>query len=78
MNCLNPGPVDTGYADPEALRRVARAFPAGRWTTPAEIADVVAWLVGPHSRLITGQVVNAEAGFRRHLEHLPIVNEPPA
>ena len=76
VNCLNPGPVDTGYADPEAHRRVARAFPAGRWTTPAEIADLVAWLVGPHSQLITGQVLNAEAGFRRHLEAVPLVNDP--
>jgi 3-oxoacyl-[acyl-carrier protein] reductase len=76
VNCLNPGPVDTGYADPEAHRRVARAFPAGRWTTPAEIAELVAWLVGPHSRLITGQVLDAEAGFRRHLEAVPFVNDP--
>jgi len=76
VNCLNPGPVDTGYADPQAHRRVARAFPRGRWTTPHEIADVVAWLVGPQSRLITGQVVDAEAGFRRHLEGVPMASDP--
>lgn len=76
VNCLNPGPVDTGYADPDAHRQVARAFPAGRWTTPTEIAELVAWLVGPHSQLITGQVLNAEAGFRRHLERAPFVNDP--
>ena len=76
VNCLNPGPVDTGYAEPPAHQRVARAFPRGRWTTPDEIADVVAWLVGPHSQLITGQVINAEAGFRRHLERIPIDMPP--
>ncbi len=72
VNCLNPGPVDTGYADPAAYQQVANAFPNRRWTAPDEIAELVAWLVGPHSRLITGQVIDAEAGFRRHLERLPI------
>ena len=27
VNCLNPGPVDTGYADPAAHQQVANAFP---------------------------------------------------
>ena len=71
VNCLNPGPVDTGYADPPAHRQVAGAFPSGRWTTPAEIAEVVAWLCGPTSQPITGQVLNAESGFRRYLERVP-------
>jgi 3-oxoacyl-[acyl-carrier protein] reductase len=78
VNCLNPGPVDTGYAPPPAHQQVARAFPRGRWTSPDEIAELVSWLVGPHSRLITGQVVNAEAGFRRHLERLPLITDPMA
>lgn len=75
VNCLNPGPVDTGYAPPDALRQVARAFPAGRWTSPDDIGELVAWLVSPQSRLISGQVVNAEAGFRRYLERVPADDE---
>lgn len=71
VNCLNPGPVDTGYADPQAHRQVAAAFPRRRWTSPEEIGELVAWLVGPRSGLLTGQVLNAEAGFRRHLERVP-------
>ena len=67
VNCINPGPVDTGYAGPAAHARVASAFPQQRWTTPDEIAAVVGWLAGPDSRPITGQVINAEAGFRRHI-----------
>ncbi len=65
VNCLNPGPVDTGYADADLRRRVAAAFPGRRWTTPAETADIVAWLAAPGSQLITGQTINAEGGFRR-------------
>lgn len=65
VNCIAPGPVDTGYASPDLYDRVARSFPSRRWTTPAEIAAIVAWLAGRDSQPITGQIINAEAGFRR-------------
>ena len=65
VNAVNPGPVDTGWADPELHERVRQAFPAGRWGRPEDIAGVVAWLASPESGWITGQVVNAEGGFRR-------------
>jgi 3-oxoacyl-[acyl-carrier protein] reductase len=64
-NCLNPGPVDTGWATGATHDAVARMFPSGRWTTPAEIADVVALLVRHEAAGIQGQVIEAEAGFRR-------------
>src|SRR6478735_8324124 len=31
VNCINPGPVDTGYAQGEVHAQVAAMFPAGRW-----------------------------------------------
>lgn len=31
VNTVNPGPVDTGWADPGLAERVGRALPAGRW-----------------------------------------------
>jgi 3-oxoacyl-[acyl-carrier protein] reductase len=65
VNCVNPGPVDTGWATPELAAQVGRALPRGRWTTPDEVAGVVAWLVGDDAALLTGDVVDAEAGFRR-------------
>ena len=65
VNAINPGPVDTGWATPELARQVGRALPRGRWTQPDEVAAVVAWLVSDESALVTGQTVNAEAGFRR-------------
>jgi 3-oxoacyl-[acyl-carrier protein] reductase len=65
VNTLNPGPVDTGWADPDLTERVGRALPAGRWGSPAEVARLVRWLASDDSRWITGQVINAEGGFRR-------------
>jgi 3-oxoacyl-[acyl-carrier protein] reductase len=65
VNAINPGPVDTGWASAELHERVREAFPAGRWGGPADIASVAAWLVSPASAWITGQVIDAEGGFRR-------------
>ena len=45
VNAINPGPVDTGWATPSLAEQVGRALPRGRWTTPVEVADVVAWLI---------------------------------
>jgi 3-oxoacyl-[acyl-carrier protein] reductase len=65
VNAVNPGPTDTGWADPELAERVGRALPRGRWNTPDEIAAVVAWLVSDDAATITGEVIDAEGGFRR-------------
>ncbi len=65
LNAVNPGPVDTGYAPPEAHEMVRRHFPQGRWGTPDDPARLVAWLVTDEAAWITGQVINTEGGFRR-------------
>lgn len=65
VNTINPGPVDTGWADPELAGRVGRALPAGRWGSPEEVAKVVLWLASDDASWITGQVINSEGGFRR-------------
>lgn len=64
-NCINPGPVDTGYADPPTREHVAAMFPDGRWGMPDDIADLVEFLVSDRGAWIRGQVVNAEGGFDR-------------
>ncbi|MDH3685491.1 MAG: SDR family oxidoreductase [Myxococcales bacterium] len=65
VNCINPGPVDTGYATGRAHATIAAMFPAGRWGQPEDVARLVAWLVGDESAWITGQVHSMEGGFRR-------------
>ncbi|MEV0233103.1 SDR family oxidoreductase [Nonomuraea sp. NPDC050786] len=65
VNTVNPGPVDTGWADPELTRHVGRALPAGRWGRPEEVARLVRWLASDDAAWITGQVINSEGGFRR-------------
>jgi len=65
VNAVNPGPVDTGWPSDEVRERLAPAFPAGRWGRPEDIAPIVAWLLSPESAWVTGQVIDAEGGFRR-------------
>jgi 3-oxoacyl-[acyl-carrier protein] reductase len=65
VNCVNPGPTDTGWATPDQQSFVTRHMPRGRWNTPAEAASVVALLLSPDAATITGQIIDAEGGFRR-------------
>jgi 3-oxoacyl-[acyl-carrier protein] reductase len=65
VNCLNPGPTDTVWATPDEEALVARQMPRGRWNTADEAAGVVELLLSEQAATITGQVVDAEAGFRR-------------
>ena len=64
-NCINPGPVDTGWAEGDSHAHVAAMFPDGRWGTPADIADVVGFLVSDEGAWIRGQVLDVEGGFNR-------------
>ena len=65
VNAVNPGPVDTGWPSAELREQLAPRFPAGRWGAPEDIAPVVAWLLSAESAWVTGQVIDAEGGFRR-------------
>lgn len=63
VNCVNPGPNDTGYAD-DALRvAVAAANPGRRWGTPTDAARLVAWLVSDEAAWVTGQVIASDGGW---------------
>jgi 3-oxoacyl-[acyl-carrier protein] reductase len=63
VNCVDPGPNDTGYADDETRAAVAARSPGGRWSTPADTARLVAWLASDQADWITGQVVASDGGW---------------
>jgi 3-oxoacyl-[acyl-carrier protein] reductase len=65
VNTINPGPTDTGWADPDTHQVVRRRMPFGRWGTPDDAARLIAWLTTDDARWITGQVINSEGGFSR-------------
>jgi len=66
VNCLNPGPTDTGYLTGDIHTKVAARFPSGRWGQPDDAARLVEWLCSPAAAWITGQVIDSEGGFDRY------------
>lgn len=67
VNCINPGPTDTGYLFGEDHKIVAKMFPSGRWGMPEDAARLVHFLQSDYSSWITGEVIASEGGFRRHV-----------
>jgi 3-oxoacyl-[acyl-carrier protein] reductase len=63
VNCVDPGPNDTGYADDSTREAVATRNPGGRWSTPSDTAKLVAWLVGDEADWITGQTIASDGGW---------------
>jgi 3-oxoacyl-[acyl-carrier protein] reductase len=63
VNCIDPGPTDTGYADEDSRRAVAARHPARRWGTPDDVANLVGWLVSDAGGWVTGQVLVSDGGW---------------
>jgi 3-oxoacyl-[acyl-carrier protein] reductase len=69
-NAIAPGPIDTprwraGLSEEELAAKRARRVkdvPLGRLGAPEDIADAVLFLLGPHARWITGQVLHVNGG----------------
>jgi len=62
-NVLNPGPIDTGWMDDAIREHLTGLQPGGRLGQPADVAGVVAFLVSPEGRWVSGQLLNADGGF---------------
>ena len=64
VNCIDPGPNDTGYSFGAAYDAIARSFPSGRWGTPDDAADLALFLHSSYAKWITGQVIASHGGSR--------------
>ncbi|MCL2322200.1 MAG: SDR family oxidoreductase [Oscillospiraceae bacterium] len=64
VNCINPGPNDTGYCSGKEYESVAKRFPSGRWGTPDDAADLVLFLHSSYAKWITGQVIASDGGVK--------------
>ena len=62
-NVVNPGPIDTGWMDKATRNQLIERQPSGRLGTPADTADLVAFLLYPAGKWINGQLIKSDGGF---------------
>jgi len=72
VNSVSPGMVRTGmtervYQNPELVSAREALVPLGRVATPEDIADVVAFLLGPDARYVNGHDLVVDAGISGNL-----------
>lgn len=68
VNAVAPGYIDTEMnaeliADEDRHRQITERIPAGRWGTPAEIAEVCVFLTSPAARYVHGAVIPVDGGW---------------
>ncbi len=65
MNCVCPGVVDTDMMasfSAEDRRLIAEDIPLGRFGSPEDIAQAVAFFADERSAFITGQILGVNGG----------------
>ena len=62
VNCVAPGPTQTGWIDEELEKAVIPLIPAGKLIQPEDIAETILFLASKQARMITGQVIKVSGG----------------
>ena len=62
VNCVAPGPTQTGWIDEEFEKIVAPLIPMGKLIAPEDIAETILFLSSQQARMITGQVIKVSGG----------------
>ena len=62
VNCVAPGPTQTGWIDSELERAVVPLIPMGKLIRPEDIAETILFLASEQAGMLTGQVVKVSGG----------------
>ena len=62
VNCVAPGPTQTGWIDEELEEAVIPLIPIGKLIQPEDIAETILFLASEQARMITGQVIKVSGG----------------
>jgi 3-oxoacyl-[acyl-carrier protein] reductase len=62
VNCVAPGPTQTGWIDEDFEKVVIPLIPMGKLIEPEDIAETILFLSSRQARMITGQVIKASGG----------------
>ena len=64
VNIVAPGPIQTGYIEPEAEKRIAANTPLRGIGQPEHLADVIVFAASEQARWVTGQLIYVGGGWR--------------
>lgn len=62
VNCVAPGPTQTGWIDVDLEKSVVPLIPMGKLILPDDIAETILFLASEQARMITGQVIKVSGG----------------
>lgn len=62
VNCVAPGPTQTGWIDEELENAVIPLIPMGALIQPKDIAETILFLASTQARMLTGQVLKVSGG----------------
>ena len=62
VNCVAPGPTQSGWIDDELEEAVLPLIPMGKLILPEDIAATILFLASEQARMITGQVIKVSGG----------------
>ena len=62
VNCVAPGPTQTGWIDEDFEKVVVPLIPMGNLIQPEDIAETILFLAGEQARFLTGQVIKVSGG----------------
>ena len=62
VNCVAPGPTQTGWIDENLENAVLPLIPMGMLVQPEDIAATILFLASGQARMLTGQVVKVSGG----------------
>ena len=62
INCVAPGPTQTGWIDEKLANTVLPHIPLGKLIQPQDIADTIVFLASERAAMLTGQVIKVSGG----------------
>ena len=62
VNCVAPGPTQTGWIDEALEKAVLPVIPVGKLLRPEDIAETILFLASNQAEMITGQVIKVSGG----------------
>ena len=62
VNCVAPGPTQTGWIDEDLEQAVLPLIPMGKLIQPEDIAQTILFLASEQARMLTGQVIKVSGG----------------